>query len=293
MTETGIVLVSAPPGYGCWQGMSDRRSTLAGPRAAKSIKLSLDVGPPSRSFDTICQRIRDLLADGTLKPGDKLPAERQLAEQFGVGRNALREALRTLEATGVLVLKKGKYGGAFVREGDPRRMTQVIQDFLYLGSISLENLTEARVLIQDIIVRLACQRATAADLAALDQNIDLAETLTLEKRFGERLEVSMQFYQLLAAAAHNPVLSITVDAMAEVLLSVLRILMSTGVSRPREDLVQSRRSFMNKLRARNADAAAAEMKAHLISVHQQLNRAPIGGPAAVPRRKSTPEPKRK
>jgi DNA-binding FadR family transcriptional regulator len=215
------------------------------------------------------------LAAGTLKPGDKLPAERQLAEQFGVGRSALREALRTLEASGVLTLKKGAYGGAFIREGDPSRVTQVIQDLLYLGSISLENLTEARVLIQDVIVRLACQRATAADLAALDRNIDLAETLTKEKRFSERLEASIEFYRWLAAAAHNPVLSITVDAMADILLSVLRILISTGVSKPRTDLIEVRRAFMARLRARDADGAAAEMKAHLISVHRQLSRAPI------------------
>jgi GntR family transcriptional regulator, transcriptional repressor for pyruvate dehydrogenase complex len=229
-----------------------------------------------RAFDTICQKIRDLLAAGTLKPGDKLPAERQLAEQFGVGRSALREALRTLEATGVLTLKKGAYGGAFIREGDPSRVTQVIQDLLHLGSISLENLTEARVLIQDVVVRLACKRATAADLAALDKNIELAAKLSAEKRYNERLEASMRFYQLLAAAAHNPVLSITVDAMADILLSILRILISTGVSKPRADLIERRRAFMAKLRARDADGAAAEMKDHLISVHQQLSRAPFG-----------------
>jgi len=256
--------------------MSNRKIKPGEQRTAKlSTMLPVKAELTPRTFDSICQKVRDLLAAGTLKPGDKLPAERQLAEQFGVGRSALREALRTLEASGVLTLKKGAYGGAFIREGDPSRVTQVIQDLLYLGSISLENLTEARVLIQDVIVRLACQRATAADLAALDRNIDLAETLTKEKRFSERLEASIEFYRLLAAAAHNPVLSITVDAMADILLSVLRILISTGVSKPRTDLIEVRRAFMARLRARDADGAAAEMKAHLISVHRQLSRAPI------------------
>jgi GntR family transcriptional repressor for pyruvate dehydrogenase complex len=259
--------------------MSNRKNGLA-VRHPNSPVSSLTVKPDHapRAFDTICQKIRDLLAAGTLKPGDKLPPERQLAEQFRVGRSALREALRTLEATGILTLKKGAHGGAFIREGDPSRVTQVIQDLLHLRSISLENLTEARVFIQDVVVRLACQRATLADLAALDRNIELAERLTAQKSYNERLETSIEFYRLLAAAAHNPVLSIMVDALANILLSVLRILISTGVSRPRADLIETRRAFMAKLRAGDADGAAAEMKAHLISVHRQLSPVPLVSP---------------
>src|SRR5882757_710126 len=259
--------------------MSDRKIKPGEQRTAKlSTMLPVKAELTPRTFDSICQEVRDLLAAGTLKPGDKLPAERQLAEQFGVGRSALREALRTLEASGVLTLKKGAYGGAFVREGDPSRVVLVIQDLLYLGSITVDNLTEARVLLQDVIVRLACQRATCADLAALDKNVDLTEKLTMESRFNERLEVSIQFYQLLAAAAHNPVLSITVDAMAIILLRILRIMRANGVSKPQTNLVEKRRAFMERLRARDADAAAAELRAHLISVHLQLTqRAPGGG----------------
>jgi GntR family transcriptional regulator, transcriptional repressor for pyruvate dehydrogenase complex len=261
-----------------------KRNPSSTRRSASVLPIKADL--PSRAFDTICQTIRDLLANGSLKPGDKLPAERQLAEQFGVGRSALREALRTLEATGVLTLKKGAHGGAFIREGDPSRVTQVIQDLLHLGSISLENLTEARIVIQESIIRLACERATPADLAALDMCIDREEQLTIERKFSERLNVSMEFYELLAAAAHNPVLSITVDAMTKILLSVLRILHSTGVSKPNSNLMPARRAFMVKLHARDAVGAAAVLKAHLISVHQQLNRVPLkaGKPSTLEKR---------
>ena len=113
-----------------------------------------------RAFEEICQRIREQLAAGALKPGDKLPAERELAQQLGVGRNALREALRSLEIAGIVRLQKGVKGGAFIHEGDPGRMDQVVQDMLSLGSISIDELTEARVHIQDLVVRLVCARAT-------------------------------------------------------------------------------------------------------------------------------------
>src|ERR1700721_1101567 len=79
-----------------------------------------------RAFEEICERIREQLALGVLKPGDKLPPERDLAQQLGVSRNVLREALRTLEMAGVLRLQKGVKGGAFVREGDTSRMNDVM-----------------------------------------------------------------------------------------------------------------------------------------------------------------------
>ncbi|HTE35932.1 MAG TPA: GntR family transcriptional regulator, partial [Reyranella sp.] len=64
-----------------------------------------------------------------------LPPERELSEQLGVSRAALREALRTLEIAGVIMLKKGVKGGAFVQAGDPANMTRVIQDLVHLGAI--------------------------------------------------------------------------------------------------------------------------------------------------------------
>jgi GntR family transcriptional regulator, transcriptional repressor for pyruvate dehydrogenase complex len=88
-----------------------------------------------RAFEEICQRIREQLALGVLKPGDKLPPERDLAQQLGVSRNVLREALRSLEMAGVLRLQKGVKGGAFIQEGDTSRMNDVMQDMLSLGTI--------------------------------------------------------------------------------------------------------------------------------------------------------------
>ena len=98
-----------------------------------------------RTFEEICERIREQLALGVLKPGDKLPAERELAQQLGVSRNVLREALRSLEMAGVLKLQKGVKGGAFIQQGDTRRMNEVMRDMLSLGTISVRELSEARV----------------------------------------------------------------------------------------------------------------------------------------------------
>src|ERR1700709_1169389 len=145
------------------------RPARAGPRSSRSR----DCGPlpPRRASGEICERIREQLALGVLKPGDKLPPERDLAQQLGVSRNVLREALRTLEMAGVLRLQKGVKGGAFIQEGDTSRMNDVMRDMLSLGTISVRELSEAGVHVLDLGVRLACTNARQADLDALEANI--------------------------------------------------------------------------------------------------------------------------
>jgi DNA-binding transcriptional regulator YhcF (GntR family) len=81
-----------------------------------------------RNFEVVVQRVRDKLMRGELKPGDKLPPERELATQLNVSRNVVREALRILENAGLVHTKKGAYGGAFVSPGSPTQMSQVLGD---------------------------------------------------------------------------------------------------------------------------------------------------------------------
>ena len=222
-----------------------------------------------RAFEQICARIRTQLESGALMPGDKLPPERDLAQQLGVGRNALREALRSLEIAGIVRLQKGVKGGAFIREGDTGRMNQVVQDMLSLGSISVDELTEARAHIQDLVVRLACARATRNDLDALEANIDRTEQMTADGRFLDRVECSREFYSLLVAATHNQVLSMMVHSLTEILMRFVHARVAAG-GKPQPRLVEKRRQFLAALRARDADTACRLMHTHLESVHRML-----------------------
>ena len=239
-----------------------------------------------RAFEEICLRIREQLTAGALKPGDKLPAERDLAQQMGVGRNALREALRSLEIAGIVRLQKGVKGGAFIHEGSPDRMNQVVQDMLSLGSISMDELTEARVHIQDLVVRLVCERATKADFNAIEANLDHTERVTAAGKFLDRVECSREFYRLLAAATRNQVLSMMVDSLTEILMQFVYARMAAGGT-PQPRLVEKRREFLAALRARDATRATRLMKTHLKSVHQLLKPAAPVAPA-IPPRSSTP-----
>src|SRR5258707_11162006 len=143
----------------------DRRDRAADPRAVASPSpMKFRPIHTRRAFEEICERIREQLALGALKPGDKLPPERDLAQQLGVSRNVLREALRSLEMAGVLRLQKGVKGGAFIQEGDTSRMNDVMRDMLSLGTISVRELSGSRVHALDPVVRLASGHAPKADV---------------------------------------------------------------------------------------------------------------------------------
>src|ERR1700726_2982800 len=162
----------------------DRRDRATDHRAA-GAPTALKFRPihTRRAFEEICERIREQLALGVLKPGDKLPPERDLAQQLGVSRNVLREALRSLEMAGVLRLLKGVKGGAFIQEGDTSRMNEVMRDMLSLGTISVRELSEARIHVLDLAVRLACVNARQADFSAPEAKTERTQLAQLHGRF--------------------------------------------------------------------------------------------------------------
>jgi GntR family transcriptional regulator, transcriptional repressor for pyruvate dehydrogenase complex len=226
-----------------------------------------------RAFEEICERIREQLALGVLKPGDKLPPERDLAQQLGVSRNVLREALRSLEMAGVLRLLKGVKGGAFIQEGDTSRMNEVMRDMLSLGTISVRELSEARIHVLDLAVRLACVNARQADFEALEANIERTDLATRDGRLLDRVECSREFYKLLALATGNKVIAMIMDSVTEIHMRfVYAKVASSGAATPR--LSEKRRQFLSALRARDVAASTRLMRAHLESIQRMLEQDP-------------------
>jgi GntR family transcriptional repressor for pyruvate dehydrogenase complex len=222
-----------------------------------------------RAFEEICERIREQLALGVLKPGDKLPPERDLAQQLGVSRNVLREALRSLEMAGILRLRKGVKGGAFIREGDTGRMNEVMRDMLSLGTISVRELSEARINVIDLVVRLACVAARQRDFEALEANIERTDVATREGRLLDRVECSREFYRLLAESTGNKVIAMMVNSVTEIHMRfVYAKVASSGAATPR--LTDKRRQFLSALRARDVTAATRLMRVHVESVQRML-----------------------
>lgn len=228
--------------------------------------MTAEAVPAQRTFEKIRDQIRTQLALGRLKAGDKLPAERELAASNGCSRTAVREALRGLEMSGVIELRKGVKGGAFIKEGDPQVVTRSISDMVNLGRITLESLTESRVLVTDSIIRLACERGMPADFDALEQSIEKTEQFTREGRIDERRRQLLHFYHLLGVATRNEVMVIIVDALTDIVLKV----MARDDTAPRLDTAKAHRAILQALRARDAGKASELMTAHLENLHGHL-----------------------
>lgn len=221
-----------------------------------------------RTFEVIAGKIRDQIRDGKLRTGDKLPPERELAQQFGTSRNAVREALRSLEHAGLISLHKGARGGAFITDGDPSAVAQSMEDLMYLGGIDLADVTEARLSIETAIVEIAAAKGTTADFDRLDQNIDQVEVLTQVRDMDAKADLNMEFHVLLAESTGNSVLVL----MMRTLMDLLRAVHRPITAEDTVDVIKSRRRFMQLLRNREAAAAAAEMKDHLSRLHDLFSR---------------------
>jgi GntR family transcriptional repressor for pyruvate dehydrogenase complex len=208
---------------------------------------------PARAVDEIAAQVRDLIATGKIKPGDRLPSERDLSARLHVSRNTLREALRALENAHIIEMRKGATGGAFVRSGNSDVIVNGLRDLYHLGTITPAQLTEARLWISEIVVRIACERATEEDFAALDANIDASAKAT---EFDERARHNREFHVILAHATRNPIMVITMESIMSLFA---RFIVQIGPS-DNSFVLPSRRRFMKHLRARDAVAAGAERK---------------------------------
>lgn len=213
----------------------------------------------ARAFEEIAQQIRTELAQGRLKVGTRLPSERALSEQFGVSRNTLREALRSLEHAGLIRLQKGATGGAFIsgRSGDA--IATGLMDMYHMGAIQPAQLTEARIWLESILVREACARATPADIEALGNNIDAAEEATRKNDFPARAATNLEFHRILARMTGNPIMVIVMNGVLNVLAEFIG---QVGHS-DNAYVMPSRRRFLKHLSARDSDAAVAEMESIL------------------------------
>jgi GntR family transcriptional repressor for pyruvate dehydrogenase complex len=221
-----------------------------------------------RTFEVIGDQIREQVRSGALKPGDKLPAERALAKQLGTSRNAVREALRALEHGGMLTLQKGAHGGAFVTDGDPAAVAQSMQDLLHLGGMSLNDVTEARLLIESAVVEAVISNASDADIDRLEENVNQVETSTRDGDLDAKASLNIAFHTLLAEATGNPVLILMMRLLMDLLRQVNRPISAEDTA----DVILSRRRLLRHLRKRDAQGAGKEMSDHLKHLHELFTR---------------------
>lgn len=213
---------------------------------------------PRRVFDEIVDQIQQRIADGTIVPGDRLPSERALAAQFEVSRNTVREAMRMLEISGLVTMRKGATGGAFIREATSENVSRTVSDNLRLTDFSLRDLADMWLWMDAVVIRAVCERVTPTDLEGLDELIRATEGAAAVDGRRSHTTHHLRFQEALAECTYNPLLA---AVMRSVITMVRDLLVS--IDRPVDDAVMLdyRRTLMTHLRARDADAAIAATEA--------------------------------
>ena len=166
---------------------------------------------PSRLYEQIANQIRNLISDGTLRPGDQLPSERELAEQFGVSRTVVREAIRVLGEKGLIEIQAGK--GTFVTDSFDK-MSDVMRDTLdWVVKVSLANgmldLVQVRELLEPGIAAIAAEMAEAEEIEIMKKAV-----VVMDNSMGDAdayVDADLEFHLALAEATQNSVIPVLID----------------------------------------------------------------------------------
>jgi len=222
-----------------------------------------------RVSETIARRIQNAISVGKLVSGEKLPAERDLAKRLDVSRVSVREAYRALVEMGLLVIKRGAEGGAFISDIDHQPVTRSLSLMLRLGRTSHQELTEARVLLEPRIARLAALRADADDVARLEDLVRKQEQAL--KGNGSARKYDLQFHRLVAQCAKNLPLLIVMNSLADLALEAISAIdISLEV---KKHVLDFHRTIVEAIKRRDADAAYEIMLRHVHDVQSRLGKA--------------------
>jgi GntR family transcriptional repressor for pyruvate dehydrogenase complex len=213
-----------------------------------------------RISQVIVDQIKQLLRDGKLADGDRLPSERELGQRFGVSRVTVRESLRMLEAAGLVTIRAGAQGGAFLAKPTSRLVSDGLADLMALSPVTPAQVTEARRLLEIGVLPLAVERATEADIAYLRQVVD--ESTAAVQRDAYPTELSAKFHVGVARCAHNAAIVALVESFHGPMLSSLRLahkavpgLAAAGVAEHVE--------LLHAIETRDPESAIAIMTRHL------------------------------
>jgi len=219
-----------------------------------------------RLSDEIVRQIKETLLAGKLRAGDRLPPERDLAEQFETSRASVREALRTLEQEGMIQIKKGVNGGIFIADLDHRPITKSLQTLLRFKKITIHQIAEARLIFEPEAARLAAERATAEDLQELEEVMRQMSQAVRERELPSSFD--LRFHQVIARAAANPILEMLAESMLGVASKTITEL-HPSVDTLRHVLASHRKVF-EAVRGRNGPLAFKVMREHIIDVQTRL-----------------------
>ncbi len=216
-----------------------------------------------RLYEQMAQRIRDQIVNGDLSAGDKLPNERNLAEQFGVSRTVVREAIKTLKQEGLIEIRPGL--GTFVVDATGEALSQSFGLVMSLGrEQTLHDVIEIRELLEPEIAALAAQRATPDDVANMERAIEMmdAQLGDIEAYANE----DHSFHLALAKATQNVIIPRLMSSIVDLLQNLRQKIALVDGARERGQ--EHHRNIIAAVKAGDPQTAREAVQAHLRQVRE-------------------------
>jgi GntR family transcriptional repressor for pyruvate dehydrogenase complex len=216
-----------------------------------------------RLYEKIVEQIETLILRGKLQPGDKLPSERELAEQFAVSRTAVREAMKTLTHKGLIEVSPGR--GTYVTDGTTQAVRHSLGLMIKLGlEEGTRHLVEVREILEPEIATMAAQRRKEEHLAAMRNAVAVMDDSMND--VGTFIEADLDFHLALAEATQNPLILMLIDTMVDLLRGLRERIAQVQGGMQRAQHHHKR--ILAAIEAGDTEAARQAMHAHMQQVHE-------------------------
>lgn len=237
-----------------------------------SLKLKVRQVEKRRLTEEIVNQLVSLLASGQLRPGDRLPPERELMKQLGVGRSSLREAIGSLSLTGVLTVRPGS--GTYVSLSHEEFLAKPLGWGIPMGQGRVQELVEARRILEQAIVGLAAERATEAEIA--EMKYYLSQMNSRRKNLRKVIKADMSFHATIARASHNDVLLSLFLQIRNLLRSFTqKVLLVPGAY---DSVISGHSEICRAIEARDVERARSALCRHLDLVSDILASVAVTSP---------------
>jgi DNA-binding FadR family transcriptional regulator len=212
---------------------------------------------PVRAYESIVEQVEDRVLRGQLRPGERLPSEREMTTQFGVSRSTVREALRVLESDGLVRSRPGDPNGPEVLPFSPAVLRKSVTRLVHVEEVRLAELVQFRMLLEGSANLLAARLATAEELAGMDAAL-AAMAAALDRGYEEFSQADVAFHDAVARASRSILIQVCGDVVRGVVLGLISQKIAAAPDR-RELMVESLRhhtEVLDAVRARDGGLAS-------------------------------------
>jgi len=231
--------------------------------------------PQRRREESISEQIKEMIVEQGMKPGDRLPAERELMEIFGASKGSVREALSALRSQGLIRTRTGPGGGVFLAEIGAQRAMALLSNYFLFRTPSVVDIYAVRCELEPELAASVAGQLTPDDFARLERTMRIydAPPETAEDEYEQRL-AELDFHSVLAELCPNQVLGFLCGFLQKLLreMAVCRRIYDAPHPELRDTALHYQIRLMRALKAADADAARAIMADHMIAARDYMVR---------------------